>query len=133
MNFTGTTHNLLWDRVKFLYIFYVLIHVEEYIASSFKTEEFYNIDMSTSMLGIIGSFVPTQKAVKVMYKFTPNFFTSAVKETADVMFPSGYFYHNFYIRIVFGVLSCLDLVLFKCVINNREYRRQCHWRVNQYI
>jgi len=83
------------------------------------------------MLGIIGSFVPSQKAVKVMYRLTPNFFTSVVKETADVMFPSGYFYHNLYTRFVFGVLSCLNLVLFKGVINNRGYRRQCHWRVNQ--
>ena len=45
-------------------------------------------------------------------------FTSAVKETADIIFPAGYFYHSLHTRTVFGVLPRLNLVLFNGVINN---------------
>ena len=113
--------------------------------------------------------VPSQEVAEFTYWFTPNFCTSAVKETADIIFcssavketadiifctsalketadiifctstvketadiifRSGYFYHILYTPIVFGVLSYLNLVLFNNVINNRDYRRQCHWRMN---
>ena len=47
MNFTGTAHSLLYGRMTFVFIFYVLIHVEEFIVSSFKIEGFYNVDTST--------------------------------------------------------------------------------------
>jgi len=71
--------------MKFLFIFYLLIHVEECIVSSFNIEEFYNVDMSTSLLRKIVSFVPSQKTVEVTYSLTPNICTSAVRETADII------------------------------------------------
>jgi preprotein translocase subunit SecE len=101
-----------------MFIFYVLIDVEECIVSSFKIEEFYNADMSASLLRKIGSFVSSQKAAKIMYRFTLNFFRSTVKETADIIFPAGYFYHSLYTRTVFGVLSCLNIIVFNGVINS---------------
>jgi hypothetical protein len=77
-----------------MFFFYVLIDFEECIVSSFKIEEFYNADMSASLLRKISSFVSSQKAAKITYRFTPNFFTSIGKETADIIFPAGYFYHR---------------------------------------
>jgi hypothetical protein len=67
----------------FIFVFYMLTDVEECIVSSFKIEEFYNVDMSTSLLRKISSFVPSQKAVVVTYRFTLSFFTSVFKQTAD--------------------------------------------------
>lgn len=57
----------------FIFIFYVLIDVEKCIVSCFKIEAFYNVDISTS-LRKIGRFVPSQKALKVTYRFTRNLF-----------------------------------------------------------
>jgi hypothetical protein len=67
----------------FIFIFYVFILVEECTLSSCKIESFCTADTSSSLFRIIGSFVPSQKAVMATFRFTPNFCTSAVKEIAD--------------------------------------------------
>jgi hypothetical protein len=88
MNFSDTTHNVLRDWMKFIFIFCVIIYLEECAVSSFRIEEPSSVDIS-SALRKISSFVASQKAVIAIFRITLKFFTPPFKETAVVIFPSG--------------------------------------------